>query len=59
MDPLGDWIVATIERCLSSYQQGLGTTDTSLELEDDGSNLRFTNPIERLALIDDVRQLNP
>lgn len=61
MDPIGDWIVPAIEHCLSFYQQGIDTADTSWGLEDDGSNLRFTSPIERLALIDDVseRQLRP
>lgn len=59
MDPIGDWIVPTIEHRLSFYQLDLYTVDPSLGLEDDGSNLRFTNPVERLALIDDVRQLHP
>lgn len=55
MDSTGDWIAPLVQRCLSFYQKGPG--DASLELEDDGSNLRFTNPIERSAVIYEVRPL--
>lgn len=52
-DSIGDWIATLVQRCLSFYLEGPG--DADLELEDDGSNLRFTNPIPRSAVIYQVR----
>lgn len=46
----GDWIAPLVLRCLSFYQQG--SHNASLELEDDGSNLRFADPTSRTAVID-------
>ena len=55
MEPLGDWIAPLAQLCLSSYQEESAVA--SLELEDDGSNLRFTNPWKRSAVVDSVSPL--
>ena len=53
-DSIGDWIATLVQRCLSFYLEGPG--DADLEMEDDGSNLRFKNPgIPRSAVIYQVR----
>lgn len=58
MGSKGDWIASLVQRCSSFYLEGRG--DADLELEDDGSNLRFTNPgIPRSAVIYQVRNLQP
>ena len=54
MESKGDWIAPLVQRCSSFYLEGRG--DADLVLEDDGSNLRFTNPgIPRSAVIYQVR----
>lgn len=55
MEPLGDWIAPLTQLCVSLYQGEAAAA--SLAFEDDGSNLRFTNPRKRSAVIDSVSQL--
>lgn len=52
MDSMADWIAPLIEGSVSSCLSK--TTDTTLHVEDDGSNLRFADHSPRRALIVDV-----
>lgn len=49
MEPPGDWIAPLIQLCLSFCEEV--PADSPVEVEDDGSNLRFTIPGEKLAVI--------
>ncbi|XHG06531.1 hypothetical protein AWENTII_009722 [Aspergillus wentii] len=50
MSSSDDWISALIERCLTLYLNE--TEDSELQVEDDGSNLRFTDCGMGLAVVD-------
>lgn len=54
MDSPGDWISPLIRHCLFFCEEM--PTNSSIEVEDDKSNLRFTSPGEKLAVIDCVNQ---
>lgn len=52
MGSMVNWIAPLVESLISSY---LNNKVEGLEMEDDGSNLRFPNDSHKHALVVDVR----
>lgn len=52
MGSMVNWIAPLVESLISSY---LNNKVEELEIEDDGSNLRFSNDSHKHALVMDVR----
>lgn len=55
MESPGDWIAPLIRSCLLFCEEM--PTESLIEVEDDGSYLRFTSPVEKVAVVDCVSHL--
>lgn len=53
MESPGDWIAPLIRSCLLFCEEM--PSDSSIRVEDDENNLRFTSPGAKVAVVDSVR----